>query len=147
MHNGGVWSPTRVASAVRRLEDAGYSQSKLARLAGLGQKSTVNRWSRGENRPGPDSVRQLAAAVYPAQPVLARELVEAAGYPWVDPGPVDPVAVMAAEWGDDIAERVARQVRERVPGQADAILRGLADELTESSRRGGSAGSAAAEPA
>lgn len=99
MHNE-EWSGTRVAAVLALLKDAGYTQSKMAKLAALGDRSTVNRWSRGENRPGPDAVRRLALAVWPRHPDLARELVEASGYPWVDPPdvpePLIPPEVLAA---------------------------------------------------
>jgi hypothetical protein len=48
-------------------------------------RSQVNRWGRGENRPGYDAARRLALAVYRDHPDLARELVEASGYPWSEP--------------------------------------------------------------
>ena len=78
------WSATRIAAALAKLEDAGHSQPAMARLAGVSQ-STVNRWSRGKVQPGYTAVRKLAVALWRKQPELARELVEASGYPWAEP--------------------------------------------------------------
>ena len=72
----------------------------MARMAGV-NRSQVNRWSRGENRPGYDPVRKLALAVWRSRPDLARELVEASGYAWAEPGevpeppPIDPKVLAA----------------------------------------------------
>lgn len=73
-----------MAAAIARLKDAGMNESRIARLAGVG-RSTVNRWARGANRPEHDPVRRLAANVFHGHPDLARELVEASGYPWAEP--------------------------------------------------------------
>jgi transcriptional regulator with XRE-family HTH domain len=78
------WSAARVAAAIAKLEDAGNEQPKMARMAGISQ-STVNRWARGEVRPGADGVRMLARAIWRQHPDLARELVEASGYDWAEP--------------------------------------------------------------
>lgn len=83
MHNE-EWSAGRIAAALARLEDEGLSQPKMARLAKVSQ-STVNRWSRGQVRPGYDPVRKLAVAVFRRHPQLAQELVEASGYAWAEP--------------------------------------------------------------
>jgi transcriptional regulator with XRE-family HTH domain len=113
------WSGSRVAAVLALLKDAGYSQSRMARLAGIGDRSTVNRWSRGENRPGPDAVRRLAAAVWPRQPELARELVEASGYPWVEPQrepePLVPPEVL------EVLERVYKGEPERLREAVQAL--------------------------
>lgn len=115
------WSGSRVSAALALLKDAGYSQSRMAGLAGVGDRSTINRWSRGENRPGPDAVRRLAAAVWPRQPDLARELVEASGYPWVEPQP-EPVP----ELDDDpeTLERLRRAYRDD-PGKVRQVAQAL----------------------
>ena len=78
------WSAARIAAALARLEDAGYSQPGMARLADVSQ-STVNRWSRGKVQPGYAAVRKLAVAVWRKHPGIARELVEASGYAWAEP--------------------------------------------------------------
>ena len=81
------WSASRVAAALAKLGDSGIPQTRLARMAGV-NRSQVNRWSRGENRPGYDPVRRLAVALWQKQPEIARELVEASGYPWTEPDAV-----------------------------------------------------------
>lgn len=63
-------------------------------MAGV-NRSQVNRWSRGENRPSHDAVRRLAAAVWREHPRLARELVEASGYPWTEPAAVPKPSIPA----------------------------------------------------
>src|ERR1700761_7362903 len=78
------WSGARVAAALAALGDAGIQQARMARMAGV-NRSQVNRWSRGENRPGYTPVRKLALAVWHKHPGIARELVEASGYPWTEP--------------------------------------------------------------
>ena len=132
------WSAPRVAAAIAKLEDAGNPQPKMARMADVSQ-STVNRWARGKVRPGPDVVRRLAAALWPKQPELARELVEASGYPWVEPqAEPEPPDVMAEAWGSEIADSVRREVRKRAPREAEAILRAIEDDLTPPSSAAGS---------
>lgn len=84
MRNKAEWSASRVAAALASLEDAGYAQPKMARLAGVSQ-STVNRWSRGKVQPGYGTVRSLSSAVWRRHPDLARELMEASGYAWAEP--------------------------------------------------------------
>lgn len=131
MHN--EWSADRVAATLARLEDAGYPQPEMARLAGVSQ-STVNRWSRGKVQPGYGTATRLAAAVWRRQPQLARELVEASGYAWAEPtGEPEPVDVLAEVWGKDIADRVRKEVRKRVPREAEAVLRGIEDIVRQPS--------------
>jgi transcriptional regulator with XRE-family HTH domain len=84
----------------------------MARLAGV-NRSQVNRWSRGENRPGYDPVRSLAAAVWRKHPDLARELVEASGYAWAEPKDPPPPDVLTEELGQDTADRVRRELAKR----------------------------------
>lgn len=108
MHNDG-WSASRVAAALARLEDAGYPQPQMARLAGVSQ-STVNRWSHGKVQPGYGTVWRLAAAVWRRHPELARELVEASGYAWAEPQdapepesliPPEVLAALESAYADD----------------------------------------------
>jgi transcriptional regulator with XRE-family HTH domain len=131
MHN--EWSAARVAAALARLEEAGYSQPEMARLAGVSQ-STVNRWSRGKVQPGYGTATRLASAVWRRQPQLARELVEASGYAWAEPtGEPEPADILAEVWGKDIADRVRKEVRKRAPRDAEAVLRGIEDIVRQPS--------------
>jgi transcriptional regulator with XRE-family HTH domain len=115
------WSAARIAAAIAKLEDAGYSQPKLARLAGISQ-STVNRWSRGKVQPGYDTVWRLAAALFRGHPDLARQLVEASGYAWAEPDPspapplIDPEVeadIRRLANDDDEAEMLLAAMRKR----------------------------------
>lgn len=128
------WSGSRVAAVLALLKDAGYSQSRMAKLAGVGDRSTVNRWSRGENRPGPDAVRRLAVAVWPRHPELARKLVEASGYPWVEPSEPEPVP----ELDDDpeTLEALRRVYRDEPEKVRDVARRLLEAEAGASGGRG-----------
>lgn len=116
------WSGARVAAALARLSDAGYPQSRLARLAGV-NRSAVNRWSRGENRPTYDAVRRLSAGVWRAHPDEARELVEASGYAWSEPSELEPEPLVDPE--------VAEMLRRRYPGEADEFIAELERRLSE----------------
>jgi len=127
MHNHEDWSGTRIAAALARLADAGYTQSRLARMAGVNQ-STANRWARAERRPGYDAIRRLAVGVWQAYPDLARELVEASGYAWVEPSEVDrsppPPALteetkqaMREELGDEMAARLIAHAEHLASGR------------------------------
>lgn len=137
MHN--EWSAARVAAALARLEDAGYSQPEMARLAGVSQ-STVNRWSRGKVQPGYGTATRLASAVWRRQPQLARELVEASGYAWAEPtGEPEPVDVLAEVWGKEIADSVRSEVRKRAPQEAEEILRAIEADLSRPSSAASSA--------
>jgi len=113
------WSGTRITAALAALSDAGIPQSRMARMAGV-NRSQVNRWSRGENRPGYDPVRKLALAVWRSHPGIARELVEASGYAWAEPGSVPepppiPSEVLAAikkNYPPDQQDEVIAMLRE-----------------------------------
>jgi len=122
MHNE-EWSGTRVASALARLGDAGYPQARLARMAGV-NRSQVNRWTRGENRPGYDAVRRLAIGVWHRHPELARELVEASGYPWTEPSEADrsPPGLIDERLGREDAELVRKALQDVYPDEAADIL-------------------------
>lgn len=126
------WSGTRVAAALARLGDAGYPQSRLARMAGV-NRSQVNRWSRGENRPGHDAVRRLAAAVWREHPDVARELVEASGYAWAEPADAErspPPARLREETREAIREDLGNDV---IAEQVIAYVEGLASGRIEPS--------------
>jgi transcriptional regulator with XRE-family HTH domain len=127
------WSGTRVAAALARLGDSGYTQSRLARMAGV-NRSAINRWSRAENRPGYDAVRRLAVAVWRAHPDIARELVEASGYPWQEPAELPPEPLVDPE--------VAEIIRHRHPGLAEEYIAHM--EAREAARLSGQSGGQAA---
>lgn len=130
------WSGPRVAAVLARLEDAGYSQSRISRLARIGQ-ATISRWSRGENRPNYDGVRRLAVAVWGQHPDLAQELVEASGYPWTKPPEPPPEPLVDPE--------VAAIIRQRHPELAEEHIAGM--EAREAARLSGRhAGQAASPP-
>lgn len=120
--DNGEWSAARIAAALARLENAGQSQPKMARLAGVSQ-STVNRWSRGKVQPGYGAVRKLAVAVWRKYPDLARELVEAAGYAWAEPAEVPEPTISAA-----LLAAIRREVdpadQQRVIDAVERALRG-----------------------
>lgn len=138
------WSAARVAAALARLEDAGYGQPEMARLAGVSQ-STVNRWSHGKVQPGYGTATRLAAAVWRQHPDLARELVEASGYAWAEPAvEPEPPDVLAEVWGQETADSVRSEVRKRAPKEAEAILRAIEDDLRRSASAGASRESRAA---
>lgn len=82
------WSAPRVAAVLASLRKDGISESRLARMAGV-NRSQVNRWGRGENRPGYDAARRLASYLRREHPDLADELLAAAGYgpPGSEPEP------------------------------------------------------------
>lgn len=109
------WSGTRVAAVLARLEDAGYSQSRISRLARIGQ-ATISRWSRGENRPSYDGARRLAVAIWPRHPDLAQELVTASGYAWAEPDS-QPEPLVHPE--------LAEMLRRHAPDEADRIIAAL----------------------
>lgn len=122
------WSATRIAAALAKLEDAGHSQPGMARLAGVSQ-STVNRWSRGRVQPGYGAVRKLAVAVWRKHPGLARELVEASGYPWAEPTeapapppvPADVLAVIEKRYPPERQAEIIRMLeRFSEPDEATA---------------------------
>lgn len=118
------WSASRIAAALARLEDTGLSQPEMARQAGVSQ-STVNRWSRGKVRPGYDAVRRLAVAVWRKQPELARELVEASGYPWAEPDaapdpppiPADVLEVIRKNYDPDEQAEIIEMLTELSAGR------------------------------
>lgn len=130
MHNE-EWSGAGVAAALARLEDAGYPQSKIARLTGVSQ-STINRWGRGVVRPGYDPVRRLAVAVWRQHPDIARELTEAAGYIWAEPDETEapPPTPLEELLGLDGAEDFRRKMRAKKGVHAAYYLSGLEDVLS-----------------
>lgn len=79
-----TWDRSRVISVLAAIKDTGISVPKMTRMA-RANRSTIYRWMGGEVAPDYDLVHNLAYALWPRQPDLARELVEASGYAWVEP--------------------------------------------------------------
>jgi transcriptional regulator with XRE-family HTH domain len=82
-----TWDPPRVMAALRTLrDDNGVSVREMTRLSGA-NRSTIYRWMRdGEGQPEYALVNRLAQGIWYRWPDLARELVEASGWPWQEPG-------------------------------------------------------------
>ena len=136
-----TWSGPRLAAAIAGLKDTGMNESQIARAAGVG-RSTVNRWARGANRPDHDPVRRLAAAVFRRRPDLARELVEASGYPWSEPTeapapriPPDVLAVIETRYPPEQQARIIEML-ERFSGH-DEATQPSAEEQSQSRDDGG----------
>lgn len=129
-----TWDATRVMAVLATIKDNGVSVREMTQLSGA-NRSTIYRWSGGtEGQPDYDLVNRLARAIWRRHPELARELVEASGYAWAEPtGEPEPVDVLAEVWGKDIADRVRKEVRKRVPREAEAILRAIEDDLRQPS--------------
>ena len=136
------WSAPRLAAALAKLEDAGYAQPKMARLAGVSQ-STVNRWSRGKVQPGYSTIRSLSSAIWRRNPDLARELVEASGYAWAEPDdtpePIISPSLLASirkEFPDDPAaqQRVIDAVERTMRGEPPPGAQAGADESRDARR-------------
>lgn len=125
------WSATRVAAVLTQLDEAGYPQSQLARMAGVSQP-TISRWRQGKVRPGHDAAQGLALATWRRHPVQARELVEASGYRWTEPPEPEPEPLVDPE--------VAAILRRRYPDDAAELIAELGRR--EAARRAGRAGRA-----
>jgi hypothetical protein len=127
MHGG--WSGTRVAAAMAVLKDAGMGDQLIANLAGT-SRATANRWARGANRPDHDSVQRLAARIWAKHPDVARELVEASGYPWrepsdepeplVDPQLVDALRKYAPAEAEEVIAELERKRAARLSAPHEA---------------------------
>jgi transcriptional regulator with XRE-family HTH domain len=99
------------------MEDAGFGQGDIAELAGV-NRSQVNRWARGENRPTYDKALQLARRTGGRLPRVAARFMAAAGYAWdgkteAEPGPRPLIAPEV--------EDAVRQHAES-PEEAEALL-------------------------
>lgn len=132
------WSASRVAAALASLEDAGYAQPKMARLAGVSQ-STVNRWSRGKVQPGYGTVWRLSVAVWRRHPDLARELMEASGYAWAEPDELpEPEPVISPAMLAAIRKDVDPADQQRVIDAFERSLRGEPQPPNEPAEADGS---------
>jgi len=77
MHGG--WNPGALRAVLAAIQDAGFTQGDLAKLARV-NRSQVNRWARGENRPAYDRALLLARRIARDYPGLAAEFMAASGY-------------------------------------------------------------------
>lgn len=132
-----TWDPRRVMAALSTLKDNGVSVREMTRLSGA-NRSTIYRWMRdGDGQPDYVLVSRLAQGIWRRWPDLARELVEASGWPWQEPD-LEPEPLVAPE--------LAEALRRHVPDDAGDIIARL--ERAELERRHAAAGgrSAGQEP-
>jgi hypothetical protein len=127
-----TWDRARVMASLAALKDAGVSVPKMSRMA-RANRSTIYRWVGGEVAPDYELVHNLAYAIWPHHPALARELVEASGYAWVEPD--------AEPEPEPIPREVLDVIRKTYPPevQAEAIkmlqqLSGPTGQLEEAER-------------
>lgn len=90
-------------------------------------RATIYRWIGGEVTPDWIPVRTLAWAVFPRQPDLARELVEASGWPWQEPPEPAPEPLVAPE--------LAESLRRYAPDDAEDIIAELERRRSASAPR------------
>jgi transcriptional regulator with XRE-family HTH domain len=128
----GEWSGTRIAAAIAALKATGLSDQRIGKLAGV-NRSTANRWARGLNRPDHDAVRQLAARIWREHPDIARELVEASGYPWAEPTEVEaPWTPLDEFFGSaEDAEEVRAKIRRHKGADADYWISAIETALSQ----------------
>lgn len=126
------WSPERLREAIARLEQENVKRSELQRMAGKDQ-TTVGRWARGERQPMYPNIRDLAWGIwrrYPRLRPVARELVEASGYPWGEPPPSDAQPPLI----DPRVEADIRRLAES-PEEAEALLAAMRERRMANLRR------------
>jgi len=125
------WSKARVIAALAALDDAGLGRRKLSEIAGV-DHSTIGRWARGRVKPDYSRVRRLALGVWHSHPQLARELVEASGYPWADPTEAEapPPTPLEELFGADGAEDVRRKIRIHKGADADWYISAIESALS-----------------
>lgn len=127
-----TWDAPRVMAALKALRNEGMSVREMTRLSGA-NRSTVYRWmSGGEGQPDYILISRLARAIWPRYPELARELVEASGWPWMEPSeeeqpPPDPLADLLGSAAD--AEEVRRKIRRHKGADAEWYISALEDAL------------------
>ena len=145
MHNE-EWSGAGVAAALARLDDAGYSQATLARLTGINQ-STLSRWGK-KVRPGYSNVRKVAVTVWRDEPDLARQLVEASGYPWAEPTETEapPQTPVEREYGKEWADDLRHKIRAVKGRDAEYFISAVEQALTEPPEDAGHSPGRAAPP-
>lgn len=117
------------------LRDNGVSVREMTRLSGA-NRSTVYRWMSGDGgQPDYVLVSRLAEGIWRHYPQLARELVEASGWPWTEPPEPEPEPLVDPE--------VAAILRRRYPDDAAELIAELGRR--EAARRAGRAGRAGQE--
>lgn len=94
-----------MAAILKTLRGEGLSVAQMTKLAGVSQPGTVYRWmgEGGVDAPQPNrvSIQNLAWAIEPRYPELARELVRASGHPWEElPGDAAPATAIDRAFGD-----------------------------------------------
>src|SRR5215471_3740289 len=94
------------------MQNEGLGQGEIAELAGV-NRSQVNRWARGENRPTYDRALQLARRAGRRMPELAARFMAAAGYPW--DGSTDPADDDLSDFGPG----EVKAIRDSIPDKAD----------------------------
>jgi predicted DNA-binding transcriptional regulator AlpA len=124
------WDRSRVIAILKGLrDDKGISVTQMAAMAGVSQPQTVYRWMGEGGVPAPQPsripVQDLAWAILPRYPELARDLVRAAGHPWEDPPELPPEPLVAPE--------LAASLRRYAPDEADEIIAEL--ERVRAARR------------
>ncbi len=133
----GDWSPPALRAALAAIQDAGYDQGEIAGLAAV-NRSQVNRWARGENRPTYDKALRLARRMARRRADLAARLMTAAGYSWDgQPEPeTERADVLADRFGPEDADRMKKVFLARPDGEA--ILREMEKEFRPPGEEGGS---------
>lgn len=117
-----IWDRARVITVLAAIKDAGISVPVMSRRSGV-TRSTIYRWMAGEVQPDYNKVYSLAYAVWPRQPRLARELVEASGYAWAEPA--------EAPGPPPIPDDVMDVIRKNYPPEKQAEIIEMLAELSE----------------
>jgi transcriptional regulator with XRE-family HTH domain len=102
-----------VKAVLAALENAGIGRRQLSEISGV-DHSTIGRWARGDVKPSYPGVRNLAWGIWRRYPELARELVEASGWPWQEPPEPEPEPLIDPE--------VAEILRRRYPDEAEEYI-------------------------
>lgn len=121
----GDWSPGPLRDALAAMQEEGYTQGDIARLSGV-NRSQVNRWARGENRPTYDRALQLARHIGRRHPAVAAQFMTASGYTWAgdtepEPEPAIPpdlMAVIRRTLSPEEQERAIAALNETLSGPA-----------------------------
>lgn len=125
----GEWSPGELRAALAAIQDQGLGQGEIAKLAGV-NRSQVNRWARGENRPTYDKALRLARRIGVRHPGLAAALMAASGYTWdgvTEPEPEPEQAGIS----DKLRGQIEAEAGDLAPEMIAAVERILARERGE----------------
>jgi transcriptional regulator with XRE-family HTH domain len=120
------WSKARVIDALAALEAAGMGRRKLSEMAGV-DHSTIGRWARGQVKPDYPGVRRLAIGIWRTHPELARELVEASGWPWQEPPEAEPEPLVPPELVESL-RRLAPETAEKWIAELEDIRAARSDD-------------------